>query len=240
MNIAVCDNDAEVAKELKTLIVEQHEAAKVEIFLSAAEILRREDDFDIYFLDIKGISGLDLANKIRKRQEKSNQRSIIVFVTGYVEHMAEAFDVQAFHYLLKPIKKEKFCEVLNKAWDEAKRFNKPENRHIMLKLPHREKKVLLKDIIYAESNNKKVTLHTTKGVYDVLGKMEDFESILPKDSFYRSHRCYLVNLAKITAYGQNEIELVNGERILLAYKRYTAFVKAYLVYAKEGGAVNVR
>ena len=81
-------------------------------------------------------------------------------------------------------------------------------------------------------------VHTTEGIYEIQGKMDDFELAFGS-SFYRCHRCYLVNLSKISSYRQNEIEIANGDKILLAYKKYSAFVKAYLSYAKRGGMVNV-
>ena len=63
-------------------------------------------DHDIYFLDIEmgDISGIELAKKIHSEQENSGKRSIIIFVTAFREYMEDAFDVNAFHYLVKPIK----------------------------------------------------------------------------------------------------------------------------------------
>jgi DNA-binding LytR/AlgR family response regulator len=68
--------------------------------------------------------------------------------------------------------------------------------------------------------------------------MEDWESELV-DSFYRCHRGYLVNLEKITAYSVDTIDLINGDSLILAQKKYADFIKAYMRYAKDGGIVNV-
>ena len=68
--------------------------------------------------------------------------------------------------------------------------------------------------------------------------MDEFEKSLGT-GFYRCHRCYLVNLAKISAYSPDGIQVINGEMVMLANKKYAAFVKAYLHYAKGGGIVNV-
>jgi len=159
-------------------------------------------------------------------------------VTGYREYMEEAFDVHAFHYLLKPIHPDKFALVLERAWQEAEYRDNQQDGSILLKISNRKMKVFLRDIYYVESNNKKVSVHTVDGVYEVQGKMDEFETMFGS-SFYRCHRCYLVNFAKISSYHQNEIIIENGERIMLAYKKYSAFVKAYLSYAKGGGIVNV-
>ena len=225
VRIAVCDSDNEICQNIRNMIIRQKPEAVVKLFSSAEELLQDSMDFHIYFLDIKGVSGIELAHKIRERQEQEEKRrSIIIFVTGYREHMEEAFDVQAL--------------VLERACQEAEFMEKQEEGYVLLKIPSRKIKVLLRDILYVESNNKKVTVHTTEGIYEVQGKMGEFEALFGA-SFYRCHRCYLVNFARVSSYNQNEIVLANGDRILLAYKKYSAFVKAYLDYAKEGGIVNV-
>ena len=71
-----------------------------------------------------------------------------------------------------------------------------------------------------------------------LPAMETMEAALG-EGFYRCHRCYLVNLARIADYGPRNIRLENGERLLLAEKKYADFVKTYLRYAKDGGVVHV-
>ena len=239
IEIAVCDSDREIANELKKWIALYKPETYAKTFFSADALLRYKEFFDIYFLDIKGISGLELAHQIRQREKLAGApRSILIFATGFSDYMADAFDVQAFHYLIKPIKEEKFREVLEKAMEEAKTKRQQEEAYILLRIPSKKKKVLLRNVLYVESSNKKVLVHTTEGTYEVQGKMEDFEQSLG-DTFYRSHRCYLVNFSHISSYGKNEIELVNGDRILLAYKKYSSFVKSFLAYAKKGGLVNV-
>jgi len=238
MNIAVCDSDLTIAAYIKDLILQENSKAAVAIFASSDELIKASANFNIYFLDIKGISGMELARKIRDK-ENNKQRSVIIFITGYAEYMPEAFDVQAFHYLVKPIDEEKFKRVFKKAQQETQSAARQENEFVMLKIFGKNKKIFLKDIFYIESANKKVAVRTNEGVFEISGKMEDFEASLG-DGFYRAHRCYLVNFAKISSYNQKEIELENGDRILLAQKKYGSFVNAYLTYAKTGGIVNVR
>ena len=81
----------------------------------------RQQQPDIVFLDIEmdKVSGMDIARLIRGQEDNGRQRSIIIFVTGYREYMEAAFDVNAFHYLVKPIDAEKFSEVFSRAWKEA-------------------------------------------------------------------------------------------------------------------------
>ena len=159
-------------------------------------------------------------------------------MTGYREYMEAAFDVNAFHYLIKPIDVEKFSEVFSRAWKEVSASLEQTKKHIMVKSSGTQQKLLLKDIYYIESGNKKVIFHTTKGTLEVYGKMEELENGLG-NTFYRCHRCYLVNMEKISAYSADNIQVTNGDNLLLARKKYSDFIKTYMRYVKNGGIVNV-
>ncbi len=96
----------------------------------------------------------------------------------------------------------------------------------------------MKNIYYIESSNKKVIFHTTNGTLEVYKKMKELENTLG-NTFYRCHRCYFVNMEKISAYSTDNIQLTNGENLLLARKKYSDFIKTYMRYVKNGGIVNV-
>lgn len=239
MRIAVCDDDCEIRKDLYRLIKKQVQEADIVEYQSGEEMIKAGGLFDISFLDIEmgEVSGMDIARSIRK-QEESTHRSIIIFVTGYREYMEAAFDVNAFHYLIKPISAEKFSEVFGRAWKEASAFQEQTQKYIMVKNAGTQQKLLLKDIYYIESGNKKVILHTANGILEVYGKMEDMANNLG-NNFYRCHRCFLVNMEKISAYSADHIQVTNGDHLLLARKKYSEFIKTYMRYVKNGGIVNV-
>ena len=240
MRIAVCDDDRAIREELFRLIQKQVSEADIAEYQSGEELINAKGNFDIYFLDIEmgKTSGMDIARHIREQEEGGRQRSIIIFVTGYREYMEAAFDVNAFHYLIKPIDAEKFSEVFNRAWKEASVSCEQTKKYIMVKSSGTQQKLLLKDIYYIESGNKKVIFHTTKGTLEVYGKMEELENGLG-NIFYRCHRCYLVNMEKISAYSADNIQVINGDNLLLARKKYSDFIKTYMRYVKNGGIVNV-
>ncbi len=72
----------------------------------------------------------------------------------------DAFDVTAFHYLVKPVDEKKFHTVFNPALKEVSVKIKQEGFSVIIKNNGMQKKVLLKDIYYIESSNKKVVFHT--------------------------------------------------------------------------------
>ena len=240
MNIAVCDDDINISKQLSDLIKKQYRDAKISCFNGSEDLISCEDSFDIYFLDIEmgDISGIELARHIREMQEYPGNRSIIIFVTAYREYMEEAFDVNAFHYLVKPIKESKFSDVFQRALKEVRSSDEQRNKYVIIKDGDNRKKILFSEIQYIESNDRKVIFHTDDGLAETYARMYDLEKELG-DTFFRCHRCYLVNFEKITAYSVNNIHVLNGDSIILAEKKYMDFVKAYLRYAKNGGIVNV-
>ena len=237
IRIAVCEDDEALGHDLAAWIAGRQPEAMVQVFRSAEDLLRAEP-FPLYFLDIKGVSGLAAAREIRRREAPGARRGIIVFVTGYREYMEEAFDVQAFHYLVKPVDVEKLARVLTRAVAEAAVEAEWAERYLLLKTKSGQEKVFLRDIAYIESNNKRVTVHTVTGAFETPGKMDDFERLLGS-SFYRCHRCYLVNFARVAAYRAGEIQVTTGDRVLLSQRKYPGFVRAFLRYAKEGGLVHV-
>ena len=240
MRIAVCDDDRAIREELFRLIQKQVPEVDIMEYQSGEELINTRGNFNIYFLDIEmgEVSGMDIARSIREQEENGRQRSIIIFVTGYREYMEAAFDVNAFHYLIKPVDTEKFSEVFKRAWKEAAVFYEQEKKYIIVKSSGTQQKILLKNIYYIESGNKKVIFHTTNGTLEVYGKMEELEKGLG-NTFYRCHRCYLVNMEKISAYSADNIQVINGDNLLLARKKYSDFIKIYMRYVKNGGIVNV-
>lgn len=238
MNIAICDNDKKICKNIFDLIQNEIDA-KISVFESKEKLLQSKEIFSIYFLDIKGVDGLEIAKIIRRREKFfKNPPSILIFVTGYENFALAAFDVQAFHYILKPIDAKKFLNILHRAIDEIKNFQMQSEKFLMIKVEGVNKKIFLKNIFYIESADKKVIIHTEEKNFEVYGKMDAFEIALG-EKFFRCHRFFLVNFEKISAYNSTTIELLNGEKIFIAEKRYSDFVKNFLKYAKNGGLVNV-
>ncbi len=241
MKIAVCDDDRATREHIVSMVRKQEPDAEVMTFETGEEMIESQENFAVSFLDVemKEISGIDVAKHMREEQEKrGREKSIIIFVTGYREYMEDAFDVNAFHYLVKPLDEMKFRTVVERALKEVSVKTKQKKLSVIVKHNGMQKKILVKDIYYIESSNKKVVFHTKDGKIDTYGRMEDWEAELG-DSFYRCHRGYLVNLEKITAYNVDTIDVINGDSLILAQKKYADFIKAYMRYAKDGGIVNV-
>ena len=113
MEIAICDDDKVIREQIRGLIKQQRADAAVALYESGEELLACKRQFDLVFLDIqmKGKNGIETARML----QKTGEDTILVFVTECKEYVFDAFDVGAFHYLLKPLSEKKFAEVLEKA-----------------------------------------------------------------------------------------------------------------------------
>lgn len=230
LQIAVCDNDKTMGEYLKQLIekkLEDDNNYKISVFSSGRELLKAGTHYDIFFLDIdlKDINGIDMARQLRQESE-----AVIVFVTALKEYIFDAFDVQAFQYLLKPIDEQKFFQVLDKALIECRTLKQAEPLVIRVKGVYRN--IPKESILYAENEARKIVLHLQEEQITYYAKMSELEGILGK-SFFRCHRGYLVNLGAVKSYDTGSIQLKNGETILMAKQKYSDFVNAYMEFLRK-------
>jgi DNA-binding LytR/AlgR family response regulator len=228
VSIAVCEDEPKIREEIVRLIQSCNKEYTAYAYESGASMLAVDKRYDIYILDIQmpGISGMELARVIREKREQPGP--IIMFITVLSEHMQQAFDVQAYHFLLKPLDEEKFRTVLAGAVSEINRRNAQE--YVVVKLAGVTSAIPLSDILFVESRNKKIEIRTRGETVEYYGKIGEFEK---KPHFFRCHRCYIVNMEHIARYSSNAITLSNGQEISLSRKMYPEFVKAYLEFVMK-------
>lgn len=239
MKIAVCDDDVQIRRQIAELIRCHIPLGSVWEYGSGEDLLREPQAFEIIVLDIKmqGISGIEAAKSLRSSQSKAE----IIFATGLEEYVFHAFDVGAFHYLMKPLDKGKFLKVLDEAVIKSRENRKLEEllkehgttaRSIVVKTKTVVKKVWINDIYAAEVNNRKVTLYTKTEDIEFYAKLSQLHRELG-DTFFRCHRAYLVHLEYVSGYHSEAIFLENGMQVFLTKQKYAEFVTAYMQYMKR-------
>ena len=237
IKIAICDDEANTRAYLSSLIRAQSCPCEIVEYASANDCLADHREIDLLYLDIELApdrpDGMILAREIRERT--SETQPVIVFVTGYDRYVFDAFDVDAFHYLLKPVDEEKFAQVFARAVEQimAERENPQRGRVLTLQSGNSSRTIHLDSIYYIESSDHKVILHLSDGEFVCYAKLRDLELEL-QEQFFRTHKGYLVNLSYVEGYGKTEVTLTTGERLLLSKYKYQDFVKAYLRFLKEG------
>jgi len=241
LNIAICDDEKILCEQLQEWIEYQETACKIDSidsYETGGGLLAAKKRYDIIFLDIQmeGLNGIETARMLRER----NEEAVLIFVTGLKDHVFEAFDVAAFHYLLKPLREEKFAEVFDRAVREAEKAGQKEElaEKLLIRRKGRSIKLDKAHILYVESRQRKAIIHTMRESLEIYATMNGLEKVLG-EQFYRCHRGYLVNFSCITGYTGDTITLCNGEDIYLAKEKYHEFVKRYMRYLRDGGTVCV-
>ncbi len=231
LNIAICDDEKIIREQIKELTEKERPGICAGLYETGDALLAAKKQFDIVFLDIQmeGTDGIETAKRLRQRDEDT----ILIFITGIREYVFQAFDVAAFHYLLKPIEEDKFREVFHRAeWELEKRKSK-RRETVFIKTRNRSFSLEKDSILYIESRGKKVEIHTTGETIEAYASMNEMEGQLG-GGFFRCHRGYLVNMAYVAEYDSGSITLNNGECVYLAKEKYGEFVKAYMRYLRNG------
>ena len=192
-----------------------------------------ENMADIVITDIQmpGMDGMETARILRQKNEKM----VLIFVTAVEEYVFQAFDVAAFHYLVKPFSDEKFEEVVKRAVRSIEQYseNQSDEKYMMVQSGGSHMKVFLKDIVYAEVYNRKVIIHTRDTNIEYYGKLQELSEIAGAD-FFRTHRAYLIHFKYVQKYDANCVTMENGTA-LIAKQNYSEFVKQYLKYNQRKG-----
>ena len=231
LNIAICDDEKAIREQINELIEKAKAGICIDLYETGDALLAAGKQFDIVFLDIQmdGTDGIETAKRLRQRDEDT----ILIFITGIREYVFEAFDVAAFHYLLKPIEEDKFREVFHRAEREMEKRKTKRWETVFIKTRNRSFTLEKDSILYVESRGKKVEIHTTGEIIEAYASMNEMEGQLG-ESFYRCHRGYLVNMVYVAEYDSESVILNNGEYVYLAKEKYGEFVKAYMRYLRNG------
>ena len=226
MVVGICDDEGAVRKDLRKHVLGNMPGAESLCFSTGEELLECPADFDILFLDIQmpGRNGMDVAREFRI----THKECILIFVTGVEEYVFQAFDVGAFHYLVKPFSGNKFAQVLERAVETKRQREEEEDRAIVIHMGGNHRRILFQDIVYAEVFNRKVVIHTVSDSIEYYGKLRDLEREAG-EGFFRTHRGYLVNLRHVTRYDVSNVYM-GEEAVLLSKANYPDFVKALLKY----------
>lgn len=226
LQVAICEEDTVLGKKL-TKLVERTLTERVELYSSEMELLKsaKKPEILILDLDFREADGMERARKIRNHSDAA-----IILLSAGQEHVLDAFDVEAFHYLLKPIDEQKFEEVLRRAAQE--RQAEKDKEPLIIRVNRTCHKIEKKRILYAENMARKIVLHQKEGEISYYARMEELEQELGTQ-FFRCHRGYLVNLAAVKNFDAGTITLKNNEVILLSKQKYNDFAAAYLAFLKK-------
>lgn len=233
LRIAVCDDEKEQLEYIKGLLQSWGEKRGMTLLIteykSAEEFLFEypEKAFDLLLLDIEmdGVSGMELAKRLRERGDMLP----VLFITGFSEYVEQGYDVEALHYLLKPVSEERLETVLD-------RYVKKTGTHqesLLVSDGGYLTHVELSDILYIEADGRHTRVQLTDGSALLC---EKGIGVLAKQGllgFVQCHRAYLINLRHVRSIGKTEIVFDDKTAVALSRRLYDQVNQAFIRYYRE-------
>lgn len=190
LRIGICD-DEEVICDLIEFFINEYALKNgltfsVGKYNSGRALLDSNIKFDIAFLDVSmpGINGIELGRLLRNE----NRGVKIIYISAYPEYAVEAFEVRASSYLLKPINKGKFFEVVEEVMGAFDLSKSKAIIHIKKHLFHANEVVYLKG-----TRDHRIVVRTRDEELNVRGELKDIVEEIQRYGFTNPRRGIWIN-----------------------------------------------
>lgn len=179
---------------------------------------------DAVFADIQmpGMNGMDMVRKLRERDSAMP----VVFTSGLSEYLQEGYEVQALHYLIKPISAEKVFECMDRVCSRKNTRNL-----FTIRTEDGTARLDLRETNYCEAEG-----HYTRFVMSdrteirAMRSISELEKELPEKAFARCHRSYLCNLENVKQIVQDVVVFDNGESVPVSRRLYQDFNRRFIEF----------
>ncbi|WP_066715886.1 LytR/AlgR family response regulator transcription factor [Clostridium sp. Marseille-P299] len=235
--VAICDDEQAICSQIENIILnfqkEVFDKIDVEVFYSGEELCRfilNEHKFDVIFLDIelKQMNGVDLGRRIR--EEMHDEVTQLIYISAKQSYAMDLFQTRPLNFLIKPICKEKISKTLKLAMQLSSRCNLFFEFHVG-KIYYR---VPYKEIIYFESDDKKIRIISIDKTYEFYGKLADIKKGVPNKDFLLIHKSYLINYMYVSESQYDSIKFTNGVHLPIS-QTYRKEVRDFLIKRRKGG-----
>lgn len=183
--------------------------------------LTKPQHFDLLLLDIvmDEVNGIELAKKIRAQ----NKKVTIIFVTSHTDFALQGYEVQAFHYLLKPVQYDLLEKLIYD--DYQYRFQK---ESIVLASHLGTIRLQISDVVALETVNRKVAVYLLDQTLFYAGKLGDLVVKFPPELFIRCHQSFVVNIKNVRELNRTRIITVNKKLIPVSRSYQKVMQQAFL------------
>ena len=236
MNILLVEDERVQREALSSIIKSNFVDVRIYEAASKKEAIKIIDEKDIhlFFIDIqlKDSSGLDLAKKIRKYE--NHALTGIVFVTGELVHIIEAFkNIHCYDFIVKPYREKDIIKIVDVFLNSTPLKSIKEGRYSFIDVDSNiSVKLYHNDIIYIEYINKCCNIHTISGVYNV--KRTSLVKVLKSlkdEEIVQTHRSFAINMKYVTEIEKTYEKVWNiklrgcDDVVLLSYTYRQAFLR---------------
>lgn len=224
IKVMLIDDEQEIRRLLHRMVEKQPDyqvVAECGCFAEAvAEFARYRPDVVFVDIDLNGEDGLNCARVLTELDPKLK----VIFATAHSEYMANAFEIYAFDYLVKPFDMDRLARTLDRirgilpqgenrsaaaAAEESGETEKGAAPDKVSRSEHYRGKLLIRgkdqtyfldmeEILFIERMSGSTNIVTAKEQYKTSISLSDLEARLDADRFMRCHKSYIVNLSRIT------------------------------------------
>ncbi|WP_296875341.1 LytTR family DNA-binding domain-containing protein [Thomasclavelia sp.] len=230
MKLVIIDDDSKFAKLMKDDLLihfsDYDEDVEIDIIDDHFSNLINIKQYLFYFIDIdlKEINGYDLARQIRASQENC----YIIFVSACNDLIHGSYNLRAYYF----IRKTSYQEDLKVFYSIIDHDLKIDDKFIQLNHKANKTKISLNQIIFLESQDHKVKVVTTNGIYYDNRTLKMWFDILTKDNFIQIHRSFIINVYYLNSYKKDTLIMSNNEALKIGRvyrKRFDQFYQEYLL-----------
>lgn len=211
-NIGICDDGENICTSIENMLLQYAKEKRIQIDIKVwytgeglSDYLAQGNQLDVLFLDIElfKMTGIEVGNYIRNCLDNIGMQ--IVYISGKASYAQSLFKTQPMDFLVKPILKSQIDETM----EMAIRIIKKKNERFEFQLGKDYYYVPMGNIIYFESEGRKVKIVTLRESYEFYGKLKEITKSLSED-FILIHQSYVINREYIFRYTYEMVELVNG------------------------------
>ncbi len=221
IRIAIVDDETAICSYVERCLLNLSKKYNIfmelEVFDSGEDLMKTIDNtfYDVIFLDImmKQLSGLDISKTIRNTM--GNETTQIIYISGNTEYAIEVFDYDPLHFLPKPLSEEKIENVFVKL---IRRLSLKSDA-FTYKVGRNSVKVAIKDIIYFESDKRKIIIHYNDKQDEFYGSLENIAQQLDKHNFLQVHKSFLINCIHVRKCKYELLEMSNHIIIPIAQSK---------------------
>jgi len=234
LTIAICDDES-MSLKINCIYIEElakkyRVDAHVVGFTSGEAVLEfmEKEDIDIVFMDIdlKGMNGIQTASMILRK----NPRIITIFITGHREFAYDAFTVEAFSFIVKPIDPERLERIFKKAVLQVNDLaHRKQRTPLIITEDNLKKKINQASILYIERIDTQSVIVTNSGKHFVYETITSLAERLEK-YFLRINQGIIVNLSEVAELSQHELTMKTSEIFPIGRTYSKEVKKRYLEY----------
>lgn len=223
MRILICDDEKlyvnDIYRNVLNFFNEKRIKITVDTFFNSSFVNENVASYDIAFLDIEmqPVNGIEVAAILREK----NPNIILFFITAYTQYLDDAFDLNAFRFLSKPLDVKRLFEGLTRM---LKKIDVTDKR-LAVDVNHTQRIIKSSEIIMVEIDGKNTRITTVNGIFQSKNNISYWKEKLNMSFFYQTHKSFIINSNYITDYGKDMVTLCGKYKAMISHRNQSDFKK---------------